>query len=309
MAEPWEAEIPFSTELAVRLIASQFPELEPVCAEPYGRGWDNVALLVNGEWVFRFPQRALAQQTMEGELACLAALPANLPLAVPRPRFVGHPGLGYPWVFSGYRELTGSTFCRAAVPMDQRIPLAAPLGAFLHALHSLHLEPSVRDTLHGDRIGRADLQRRLDALHTRLGEIASLPAGINRSILWTRILELAGTEPWAEAPRVVHGDFYGRHLIVDAVQRPCGVIDWGDAHLGDPALDLSIAYTLLPPDARRPFFDAYGPLDRATMRRAQCKALAYGIILLHYGEQVADAAMAQLGREALSLTSPSDPAA
>lgn len=301
MAKPWEAEIRFSTELAVRLIAGQFPQLRPVRAEPLGQGWDNRALLVNGEWVFRFPQRALAQQTMEGELACLAALPATLPLAAPRPQFIGRPELGYPWVFSGYRELSGSTFCQIARPIEQRAAFAAPLGGFLRALHGLDLEPRVRDTLHGDRIGRADLQRRLDALESRLAEVTTLPPGIDKQAVWNRLQDLAGTGPWAQEPRVVHGDFYGRHLIVDGTEELAGVIDWGDAHLGDPALDLSIAYTLLPANVRPSFFDAYGPVDPATERRARYRGLLYGITLLHYGEQVADTAMAQLGREALIL--------
>ena len=40
------------------------------------------------------------------------------------------------------------------------------------------------------------------------------------------------------APVFVHGDLYSRHLLVDDAGRPCGVIDWGDCHVGDPAVDL-----------------------------------------------------------------------
>ncbi|MCB9539020.1 MAG: phosphotransferase [Myxococcales bacterium] len=100
--------------------------------------------------------------------------------------------------------------------------------------------------------------------------------------------------PWAAeaagAARrvVVHGDLYARHVVVEA-GRLVGFIDWGDVHLGDPALDLSIAHALLPPDAHGAFRVAYGDVDRATWARARFRAAHYVSALLHYGWDVDDA--------------------
>ena len=38
---------------------------------------------------------------------------------------------------------------------------------------------------------------------------------------------------------LVHGDFYSRHVLVDETGGMAGVIDFGDLHVGHPAVDLS----------------------------------------------------------------------
>jgi aminoglycoside phosphotransferase (APT) family kinase protein len=99
----------------------------------------------------------------------------------------------------------------------------------------------------------------------------------------------------------VHGDLYARHFLVDGSNTPCGVIDWGDVHLGDPALDLSIAYSFLLPGARSAFQEAYGHTDdTALWERARFRALAYGILLTHYGSEVGDEAIQAAGEYALN---------
>jgi aminoglycoside phosphotransferase (APT) family kinase protein len=79
----------------------------------------------------------------------------------------------------------------------------------------------------------------------------------------------------------------------------CGVIDWGDVHLGDPALDLSIAFSFLPPGARAAFREAYGPIDAATWDRARFRALHYAVLLSDYGADVGGEAIRAAGEYAL----------
>ena len=103
----------------------------------------------------------------------------------------------------------------------------------------------------------------------------------------------------AGPPRTVavHGDLYVRHLLVDDARRICGVIDWGDVHAGDPALDLSIAYGFLPPRARDAFFRAYGPADARTRRVARLRAASHSFALAWFADSISDAALL---REALT---------
>jgi aminoglycoside phosphotransferase (APT) family kinase protein len=77
------------------------------------------------------------------------------------------------------------------------------------------------------------------------------------------------------------------------------VIDWGDVHLGDPALDLSLAFSFLPPAARGAFREAYGAIDDATWDRARFRALHYGVLLTHYGTEIGDDAIRAAGEYAL----------
>ncbi len=65
---------------------------------------------------------------------------------------------------------------------------------------------------------------------------------------------------------------------------------------GDPALDLSIAYSFLPRSAQAEFRSAYGTIDEATWRLARFRALQYGTYLVPYGHEIGDH---DLVREAL----------
>jgi aminoglycoside phosphotransferase (APT) family kinase protein len=96
----------------------------------------------------------------------------------------------------------------------------------------------------------------------------------------------------------VHGDFYARHVLYHG-GRLTGVIDWGDVHIGDPAVDLAIAFSFLPPAARKIFRQVYGEIDDATWKRARFRALHYGAVLFEYGASTGDEAIRAAGAFAL----------
>jgi aminoglycoside phosphotransferase (APT) family kinase protein len=99
-----------------------------------------------------------------------------------------------------------------------------------------------------------------------------------------------------KADTLVHGDLYSRHLLVDADLDLCGVIDWGDCHIGDRAVDLLPVYTMLPPDARERFFERYGRVDESTDRIARARALYHTLVVFNYAREILDSG---LEREAL----------
>ena len=80
-----------------------------------------------------------------------------------------------------------------------------------------------------------------------------------------------------------HGDLHPGNLVVSG-GRLSAVIDFVDLAAGDPATDLSIAWMLLPPSARQPFFtsarEEFDPLDDHTLMRARGWALALGLAYL-----------------------------
>lgn len=292
----WEPEIDFGLEQARVLLATQFPELDGERLEFFGEGWDNLAVLVADEWVFRFPRREIARAGMEHESAFLPRIASRLPLAVPDPRYIGRPQGSYPFPFSGYRMLPGRTACRVEL---NREAAAAPLGRFLRALHDVEVDDELEERLPLDLIRRADLEYRLGQVltyHEAL-EARGLLQGTEQLDDVAR--RLARASSWCGAPRPVHGDLYARHLLVDAAGALSGVIDWGDVHRGDPALDLSIAFAILPPSAREGFFAAYGDIDRATEDRARFRAIFSGLVLVDYGNSTGDMALEGAGRTAL----------
>jgi len=101
--------------------------------------------------------------------------------------------------------------------------------------------------------------------------------------------------------RIVHGDMYARHILLDDARRLCGAIDWGDVHRGDPALDLAIALMVLPPQAHAAFVQAYGTISDATWQRATYRAIYHAALVTHYGRAEGDAGMLRIGLDALAF--------
>jgi aminoglycoside phosphotransferase (APT) family kinase protein len=282
------------------MIAEQFPELAAPSVEPFGNGWDNTAYLIGGAYVFRFPRRAIAVPLIEREVAILPLLAPALPASIPVPRFAGAPSGDYPWPFAGYAHLAGTSVC-ALPEAAGGVALARGLGAFLRALHGLEPDGAVERGLPRDEIGRLDHERRFAMARERLTALnAAQIIDDPRPLL---------DEMRAVAPRsgegklcIVHGDLYARHVLVDGGELS-GVIDWGDLHLGDPALDLAVADLVLAAEHRPAFFAAYGPVGERTRARARYRAIYHAALVADYGANTADAALMRAGTTALARIS------
>ena len=299
MRAPWEADIQLTARDACLLIERQFPDLAPAQLVVYGAGCDNLAFLVNQRFVFRFPRRLVAAGLLEREVRILPLLAPHLPLRIPVPGYVGAPTAGYPHAFAGYPLLPGRTACQCSCSDRERAALAPALAHFLAALHGLPIGTETLQWAPRDELARADLRQRAPKVKERiLANVAELD-GRDVGALLDCVDELASAPGSAGALCWVHGDFYSRHLVLDGANRAVGVIDWGDVHVGDRALDLSIAFSFLPPAVRPRFRQLYGEIDDATWRRARFRAIDYGAILVEYGTTIADAAIRALGEYAL----------
>jgi len=89
--------------------------------------------------------------------------------------------------------------------------------------------------------------------------------------LATEVWETALATTWHGAPVWVHGDVAAGNLLVRD-GRLSAVIDFGSSGVGDPASDLTIAWTFLSGESRQAFRAAL-PLDAATWARGRGWAL------------------------------------
>ena len=131
----WTAEVDVTPQLAAALIREQFPDLGARQVTVLATGWDNTAFLVDGQWLFRFPRRAVAVPGVRREITVLPRLAAALPVPIPDPRFIGEPSPSYPWPFFGARLLPGEELADSGLADARRAGLAAAVGHFLRVLH------------------------------------------------------------------------------------------------------------------------------------------------------------------------------
>jgi aminoglycoside phosphotransferase (APT) family kinase protein len=224
--------------------------------------------LVDRKWTFRFPRRSIVIPGLENEIAYLPQLTPRLPLPIPVPRLIGEPTEEFGWPFYGAAFLPGREHADAGLDEQARVRLGRPLAEFLRTLHSLELDFE----LPVDLVRRADMTYRVGKTRERLAELERLG-------LWrappavSGVLDAAAELGPAEASAIVHGDLHLRHLLVDDDGAPAAVIDWIDLGRADPCVDLCLYWSVLPPDGRREFLEAYGPLTEDQLLRGRVLAL------------------------------------
>lgn len=299
MSQVWDPDVNLSPESAAQLIDRQFPAFAPARLKLLGNGWDNTAFLVNEAYVFRFPRREGVVELLEREMRVLPLLARHLPLPISVATLRGAPSAGYPYAFAGHPWIPGTTACGVAWSEEDRARNAAPLGHFLAALHRMPVSDETRAWVPGE-----EELRSMSPLRERLHALAPGVPGMAVEGIADLADQLDVPPVGVASPGWVHGDLYARHLLVDEQRLLCGVIDWGDVHLGNPAIDLMAAFSFLPHQARDVFRSAYGPIDAAIWDRARCHALHYGVSLIEYGDAIGDAALRAAGEYALRSAGP-----
>jgi aminoglycoside phosphotransferase (APT) family kinase protein len=294
----WTPEVDLSIDEARSIIEAQFSELAPARVERIGAGMDNAGFRVNDSLVFRFPRRTVAVPLIEREIRVLPWIAGTLPLPIPVPRYTGAPSDAYPWPFEGHSYLEGTTACSIEITEEQRSEFAPALGAFLRALHAVDLREARERGLAGDEIGRFNHARRLPLATERLLKLHHLGAIDDPRPLLAAMRAIAPNDS-DDRVVVAHGDLYARHLLVDADHRLCGVIDWGDVHIGHPGVDLAIVYTMLPIDAHAGFFEHYGSVNDRTLELALYRAIYHSALVAEFGHEIGDRALMRAGTDGL----------
>ncbi len=257
--------------LVRRLVDAQFPRWSGLplrLLDPAGS--DHVIYRLGEELSVRLPRHAGAIRQAEKEFAWLPRLAPHLPLAVPVPVGVGEPDFGYPWPWAVSRWLDGEVATVEALAGSSGAAVA--LAEFLTALQRFAPEEGpVRDDAHAE-LSAAPLADRDGATRDAIAEVDGRFDATAMTELWDAAL---GAPGWDRPPVWFHGDFHtGNLLTVDG--RLSAVIDFGGLGVGDPACDLTIAFTLMSAESRTAFRTALG-VDDATWLRGRGWALATGL--------------------------------
>lgn len=250
--------------LVRRLVDTQFPQWSGLplrLLDPAGS--DHVIYRLGERLSVRLPRHAGAIGQAEKELEWLPRLAPRLPLAIPVPVGVGEPDFGYPWRWAVSRWLDGEVATVEALA-DSSVA-AVELAEFLAALQRFESQ-AVKDLT-----GRP-LADRDDETRAAIAEAGGVFDATAMTELWDAAVRAPG---WDRPPVWFHGDFHtGNLLTVDG--RLSAVIDFGGLGIGDPACDLTIAFTLMSAGSRAAFRAALD-VDDATWTRGRGWALTTGL--------------------------------
>jgi len=135
-----------------------------------------------------------------------------------------------------------------AVSMDpaagvvwNRVDPAAPSATFIHSFADALAALQRVNTKAIEEAGvptktieetRAEIARAME--ETR--EVLATPDNV-----WARWQRwLANDAIWPRHLALVHGDLHAGHLLLDDEGRVTGILDWTEAHLGDPSIDFAL---------------------------------------------------------------------
>lgn len=281
------AEIEMDATLVARLVHGQHPDLISSSIHEVSSGFDNTIWRLGDDLVVRIPRRHIAVSLIENEQRWLSVLAPRLSLLVPTPIRVGRPSDIFPWPWTIAPWIKGT-------PGNEVNPnilnsAAAPLGAFLRALH--HDAPTDAPT---NRFRSVSLCSHDDSFRGRLREIGEAVNQDDVLSIWEASLDVGG---WNAMPQWIHGDPHPANLIFDEATL-VGVIDFGDLCAGDPATDLAGGFLALPFESIETFLIAYGGIDDATVRRTLGWAVHFGLMFILLG-LVEEPTYGLIGRRAI----------
>ena len=251
-----------NASLVRRLVADQFPQwadLEVRAVEEDGH--DNSTFHLGDELSVRMPRRNLDADHLAIEHEWLPRLAPLLPLPIPVPVGMGTPGLGYgfPWLVN--RWISGHNSSPDLIA--DLTEFAKDLAGFLNTLMAI-------DATDAPTPGRITYFRGCDPffydgdVRRCLGKLGNRIDARSATAVWEAALDARSDR----LPVWFHGDVAVDNLLVDDIGRLCGVIDFGQMAAGDPACDVTIAWTLFT-DSSREVFRSELAVDEATWVRGR----------------------------------------
>lgn len=263
----------------------------PECASlPLSRlrasGSSNVLFRLGEELLVRLPRQPGGSATIEKEARWLPQIGPLLPVSVPEVVAVGEPDLGYPERWSVVRWLDGDV-PTVADPASHDGPtrpaLARDLAAVVTALRNIQVPPSARAdpqlrSYRGAPIKTMDHTTRDNVTACRA--ISNLGLDLDAALrVWEEAMALHEADPGL-TPRWYHGDLLAENLLTRD-GRLSAVLDFGGLAVGDPTVDLVVAWEILAPASREVFRRAIG-VDEQTWLRGRAWALSVALMTFPY---------------------------
>jgi aminoglycoside 2''-phosphotransferase len=209
-------------------------------------------MIINHEWIFRFPRYREGVARLHAEERLLEVLKGQLPLPIPAPTHRSFdppvPGLA----FLSYRRLPGEALLPETLDQIRddilRDSMARLLAAFMRALHAVSLVDLPAD-LPGAPAEGGICEQRAGWVNfyqsARKQLFAAMRPEARRTVIRHFEAYLDDSSLHEFTPCLRHGDLGGSNILWDGQSGAItGVIDFADCAIGDPAYDLASLSTL-----------------------------------------------------------------
>jgi aminoglycoside phosphotransferase (APT) family kinase protein len=267
-------EVDINHEVVRHLLDTQFPAWrdEPLLLLD-AFGTDHVIFRLGDDKTVRLPRIEGATNALRKEQQWLAYLAPHLPLEIPKVIAIGEPNDAYPYPWAIHSWLEGDNISISRLHNPQQA--VADLAQFVIALRSIPTDIAKHDIPQSSR--NVALAKRDEATRYMIAQLKETHDTIQMTHIWDKCLQ---AEAWDGRRVWIHTDLQAGNLLMrDGALS--AVIDWGMLGMGDPAVDLQVAWNLLTPDLRRIFRDEV-QADDATWQRGRGWALSVAVIALPY---------------------------
>ena len=229
-----------SSDFYRRIIERCFPRLHIRSFTALPQGWVHYAFEVNGEFIFRFPRGVAGKHQLAVETRLLPALASTLSLPIPQFEFVWNGDETYDKPFAGHRKVPGTPLTAKDVKSSTAKQLAQQLGTFLSELHSFPVSQAERLRVphFTPSQWRQEYRNLFARVQSKVFPLLWPPELPKVTAFWESFLN--NSEHFSFVPHLIHRDLGIPHIRWDpSRQEIMGIIDWGDASVGDSAIDFA----------------------------------------------------------------------
>lgn len=216
-----------------QIINHEFPAFEIESIKKIGEGENSKAFILNNELIFRFPKSEEIKKSFKIEIAVLLKIKSFLNLDIPESDFISKET-----GFIGHRLISGESLTPEiynTLEKETQLKIQKALAKFLSQLHKIDLH-----LLLDCGLPVMNYYEEYSDNFERAKELIfpGIPAR-NRKIISDLFKSyLTNKQNFKHIPRLIHNDFSSDHILFEnSVKKLTGIIDFGDAAIGDPDYD------------------------------------------------------------------------
>ena len=278
-------ELPVDLPLVRRLVNDAFPEYRSLALAPTREsGSSNVLFRLGDSLLVRLPRERGGGASIGKEAAWLPHVSRSVTTAVPTVLHVGEPALGYPehWAITSWVPGARPPHPGSGSRHHDTAALAAGIAGFLSELRAMEApagaahDPAL-SWYRGLPLADLDADFREAAADCRALRVdLDIDAALH---VWDRAVDASSGV--ASALGWYHGDLLRENLLVTDSGELAAVLDFGGLGIGDPTVDLVVAWDALDSAGRRVLRDALD-LDDAAWTASRGWALLLAMITFPY---------------------------